>query len=66
MAFFDWNGNGKKDLQDDYLEYKIWNDDEDDNRPKYTYTNNSSGCNFGCGFWIFIILIILAAISDWS
>ena len=30
MAFFDWNGNGKKDLQDDYLEYKIWNDDEDD------------------------------------
>lgn len=66
MAFFDWNGNGKKDLQDDYLEYKIWNDDEDDNKPNYTYLNNSSGCNFGCGFWLFIILVILAAISDWS
>ena len=37
MSFFDWNGDGKKDWQDDFLEYgayrystKNMNDDDDD------------------------------------
>lgn len=24
MAFFDWNGNGKKDMADDFIEYNIF------------------------------------------
>ena len=39
MAFYDWNHNGKKDLQDDYLEYNIYKkctedqDKENDSTP---------------------------------
>lgn len=36
MAFFDWNGNGKMDIQDMFLEYNIFkactqDDDENEN-----------------------------------
>lgn len=24
MAFYDWNGDGKKDFSDDYIEYQIY------------------------------------------
>lgn len=34
MAFFDWNHDGKKDWQDDYIEYNIYKEctkDDDEN-----------------------------------
>lgn len=29
MAFFDWNGNGKHDMQDSFMEYQIYRDSQD-------------------------------------
>ncbi len=26
LAFVDWNGNGKKDIQDNFIEYQIYQD----------------------------------------
>ncbi len=34
MAFYDWNKDGKKDIQDDFIEYNIYKactEDENDN-----------------------------------
>ena len=67
MAFFDWNQDGKKDWQDDFLEYNIYkectkeDDEEDDD--DYSVGNNSS--NSGCGFWICvcIVLVIIGMLS---
>lgn len=64
MAFYDWNNNGKKDIQDDFIEYNIYkkctNDDSSNN-----YSNNNNSSNFGCGVWgwISIILIVLGLLS---
>ena len=35
MAMYDWNHNGKNDMQDDYLEYMIYKDCTNDNNYKY-------------------------------
>ena len=32
MAFYDWNHNGKKDIQDDYLEYNIYKKSTENNQ----------------------------------
>lgn len=57
MAVYDWNKNGKKDIQDDYLEYNI-------------YKNSSSGGggdNSGCGCMLFIAaLFILSLLGQCS
>ena len=64
MAFFDWNNDGKKDWQDDYIEYNIYKectkDDNINNNSSNNYSNNS-----GCGVWgwISIILIVLGLLS---
>lgn len=64
MAFFDWNHNGKKDWQDDYIEYNIYKEcTKDDNNNNYSSSNYSN--NSGCGVWgwISIILILLGLLS---
>lgn len=64
MAFFDWNNDGKKDWQDDYIEYNIYKectkDDNSNNNSSNNYSNNS-----GCGVlgWISIVLIVLGLLS---
>ena len=69
MAFFDWNHNGKKDWQDDYIEYNIYKEcTKDDNNNNYSssnYSNNNYSNNSGCGVWgwISIILIVLGLLS---
>lgn len=69
MAFFDWNHNGKKDWQDDYIEYNIYKectkDDDSNNYSSSNYSNNNYSNNSGCGVWgwISIILILLGLLS---
>ena len=53
VAFYDWNHNGKKDRQDDYLEYEIYK--------KSTQTN--TGDSVGCSTYIYIILGFLFIIN---
>lgn len=55
MAFYDWNRNGKKDLQDDYIEYNIYKQCmENDN-------DNRGGCsnNSGCAFVLCMIIVVV-------
>ena len=69
MAFFDWNHNGKKYWQDDYIEYNIYKEcTKDDNSKNFSgsnYSNNNYSNNSGCGVWgwISIILIVLGLLS---
>lgn len=62
MAFYDWNHNGKKDIQDDYIEYNIYKESTKNNE-HYNYSdNNNSGCSFWA--WFMIIMFILGIISS--
>ena len=57
MAMFDWNGNGKKDFADDYIEYQIYKDcTEDDDEEDFS--GNTSGSGLGCGFWFWVVVVI--------
>lgn len=43
MAFYDWNRDGKKDWQDNYIEYQIYkNSTEQKNNSSYTSSNGIS------------------------
>ena len=45
MAFFDWNGDGKKDWQDDFIEYQIYkdiNEEKDESDYSFSSSNKSS------------------------
>jgi hypothetical protein len=54
MAFVDWNGNGKHDIQDDFIEYQMYHDCMDNNDP--IPSGNHSGRRSAFG-------VILSAIS---
>lgn len=43
MAMNDWNGNGKKDLGDDFIEYEIYNDVTEDDVIEQSKTSSSHG-----------------------
>lgn len=72
MAFFDWDGNGKKDFADDFIEYNIYkectkDDNDDDNSySSNSYSNNSSNSESGCALWFWgcIIMIIIGIITN--
>lgn len=71
MAIYDWNRNGKKDIQDDYLEYNIYKQSTQNNNnyncnDNHTNNNYSSGCgisNFGAGCATFLTVVISACIA---
>ena len=42
MAFYDWNHDGKKDWQDDFYEYQIYEESTKDSN-KSSYTSSSGG-----------------------
>jgi len=60
MAFYDWNHNGKNDMQDDYIEYNIYKSSTGGNSTNYS-SGDSSGC--GCLVWC-LIFIVLALIGS--
>lgn len=47
MAFYDWNKDGKKDVQDDFIEYNIYSESMKNNNGNPN--NNSGGRVFGLG-----------------
>ena len=77
MAGFDWNGNGKKDSFDHYMDMKVTSDLSKDNdnsdsdfgddfKSTSGGTGSSSSKNssrgFGCG-WIAIVVVVIMLIS---
>lgn len=56
VAVHDWNKNGKKDIQDDFIEYKIYQE---------SIKSNNGSDNSGCGAWgwIAVIVIFLSLLS---
>ena len=50
MAFFDWNHDGKKDVQDDFIEYNIYKESTGHSE------NNGAGDASGCLTFILIAL----------
>lgn len=59
MAFYDWNKDGKKDVQDDFIEYNIYSESMKNNNGN---SNNNSGG--GCLGWAAVILILLGLLSQ--
>lgn len=57
MAFYDWNKDGKKDAQDDFIEYNIYK--------QSAKNDNNSSNNSGCGtfWWIIVALALLSLFS---
>lgn len=60
MAFYDWNKDGKKDVQNDFIEYNIYKQSTENN------SNNNYGSsgmsNFGAGCATVISIFIAAGI----
>ena len=52
MAMYDWNGNGKNDMVDNFIEYKLSGCDSEDNQENYHYSNNRSS---GSGLKVIVI-----------
>ena len=61
MAFFDWNKDGKKDVQDDFIEYNI-NKQSTQNNNKNNYRSNGGMSNFGAGCATVASIFIAAGI----
>ena len=57
MAFYDWNHNGKKDIQDDWLEYNIYQESTKNSG------GTSSGGSAGSGSCLGIVIVILIVLS---
>lgn len=48
MAFYDWNNDGKKDWQDDFVEYNIYKESVEKKKNTTTFRNNNGNIsNFG-------------------
>lgn len=63
MAFHDWNHDGKKDWQDNFIEFQIYKDVTDDKneKPQFTSNRKSGGGMSGRGALIITILSIIIA-----
>ena len=59
MAGFDWNGNGKKDSFDHYMDMKVTSDSDGEFKKSGNGTGNNRG--FGCG-WIAIVVVVIMLI----
>ena len=61
MAFYDWNGDGKKDFADDYMEYNIY---------KRSTENSNNGRISGSdptfkSFWgVFFVCCLIACFNE--
>ncbi len=66
MAFNDWNHDGKKDWQDNFIEYQIYKDvtGDKDEKPQFTSnrSNNGAMSTFGAVLATIATIIITAAI----
>lgn len=53
MAMYDWNGNGKKDSADSFIEYQIYKD---------CTNHRSSGSGVSSDWWVMPLLAIIAGV----
>ena len=53
MAMYDWNGNGKKDSMDDFIEYQIY-------QQSTNHKGTSSGSSSGSGVTLLLTILTLA------
>lgn len=60
MPGFDWNGNGKKDSFDDFMDMKAMSDSSKDGN-RTGGSNKNGGAGFGCG-WVVIVLVVIMLI----
>ena len=61
MAFYDWNRDGKKDVQDDFIEYNIYKQSTQNNNNN-NYRSNGGMSNFGAGCVTMASIFIAAGI----
>lgn len=61
MAFFDWNGDGKKDFTDDFIEYQVYKQSTSKNYNN-NYTPRSGISTFGAIVAVVGGLFLAAAI----
>ena len=61
MAFYDWNKDGKKDVQDDFIEYNIYKQSTQNNNNN-NYRSNGGMSNFGAGCAAVASIFIAAGI----
>ena len=65
MAMHDWNGNGKNDVADDWIEYNIYQECmKDDKSSSGGYSSNSSSDSGGCFWIVFVIIFVLLALAE--
>lgn len=65
MAFYDWNKDGKKDVQNDFIEYNIYKQStQNNNNNNYisNYISNGGMSNFGAGCATVASIFIAAGI----
>ena len=61
MAMYDWNHNGKNDMQDDYLEYMIYKDCTNDNNSNTNHSSYNRDSSFGMNVFVVIAVIVIFA-----
>lgn len=61
MAFYDWNKDGKKDVQDDFIEYNIYKQSTQNNNNN-NYRSNGGMSNFSAGCATVASIFIAAGI----
>lgn len=57
MSLYDWNGDGKKDSTDDFIEFSIYNQVSNDNNNHYTPRSRNGGIST-----IGLILIVFSGL----
>lgn len=65
MALYDWNKDGKKDFQDDFVEYQIYRDCTNNKNESSSYSDNS-GSGKGLLNYVCIVLVIVIIIGAFS
>lgn len=63
MAFYDWNQNGKKDLQDNYIEYNIYKRSTRKNSSGGS-SSGGSGSTLGAIIAVIVVFFILGGIIN--
>ena len=65
MPGFDWNGNGKKDSFDHFMDHKVVSEtskESNSTNNKNRSTGSGNGLRFGLG-WVVIVIVVIMLIS---
>ncbi|MBE5937839.1 MAG: hypothetical protein E7265_07395 [Lachnospiraceae bacterium] len=63
MAFHDWNQDGKKDWQDNYIEYNIYKSSTGKSNSSSGYSSSGGGCStLGAIIGVIVVFLVLGGI----